>query len=303
MDKIVKTFVSEIKSIDEKNFTLEAVVSDETIDRYGEVIKVDSWKKRLGRYKASPVLITSHNYDKLTNQIGKAEKVYISDGKLMCKFKYFINEGNEEADWGWKLASKFGMAAYSVGFLPYEYEDKEYDEDVKKGKKPCRIFTDVELLEVSQVLIPANPSAMAKSMESEKDEVVKEYMGIVSRSFDEFIPEEFVELISEDMNAKDEEIKLTIEEEEMKEVLDAIVELKETINSMNEKIIELKKFVDEIELDEEKKPKKPCGKEVEEEEVIVVKEISDEDENYIKKILEDMSSEIDKGNKILSVQS
>ncbi|HNQ20726.1 MAG TPA: hypothetical protein PKI46_06665, partial [Bacteroidales bacterium] len=60
MDKVVKTFVSEIRSVNEKDFTLEAVISDETVDRYGEVIKVDAWKKRLNRYKSNPVLLTSH---------------------------------------------------------------------------------------------------------------------------------------------------------------------------------------------------------------------------------------------------
>lgn len=203
MEKVIKTFISEIKSVNEKDFTLEAVVSDETIDRYGEVIKIDAWKKRLGRYKAMPVLLSSHRYDKLTNQIGKAEKIKIEDGKLVAKFKYFHGEGNDEADWAWKLASKFGMAAYSVGFLPYKAEDKEYDEDVKSGKKACREYTDVELLEVSQVLIPANPSAMMKSFEDEEDEVVKEYIEMVQKEFISQEEPEFVELVQEDLEVKD----------------------------------------------------------------------------------------------------
>lgn len=202
MDKVIKTFISEIKSVNEKDFTLEAVVSDETVDRYGEVIKIDAWKKRLGRYKAQPVLLSSHRYDKLTNQIGKAEKIYTKDGQLIAKFKYFHGEGNEEADWAWKLASKFGMAAYSVGFLPYKADDKEYDEDVKAGKKAWREYTDVELLEISQVLIPANPSAMMKSFEDEEDEVVKNYIEMVHKEFKEE-EVEFVELINEDLEVKD----------------------------------------------------------------------------------------------------
>jgi len=175
MDKITKTFVSEIKSIDEKNFIVDAVISDETIDRYGEVISIDAWKKRLKRYKEHAVLLSSHRYDKLTNQIGEATKVFTEDGKLVAKFKYYVGEGNEEADWGWKLASKFGKAAYSVGFLPYDYEEEDWDEDTKKGKKARRTYTDVELVEVSQVLVPANPSALQKSLEDEEDEVFKEY--------------------------------------------------------------------------------------------------------------------------------
>ena len=195
MGKVTKTFVSKIRSINEKDFSLEAVVSDETVDRYGEVIRVDAWKKRLGNYKSHPVLVTSHNYGKLTNQIGYAEKVSVKDGELVCKFKYFVGEGNEEADWGWKLASKFGQAAYSVGFLPFDYEraeEKDYEE-AKMGKKPFLTYTDVELLEVSQVLVPANPSALAKGMENEEDLVVKEYSESVLKDIDKMYKSEEVE--------------------------------------------------------------------------------------------------------------
>lgn len=184
MEKITKTFVSEIKGIDEKSFTVDAVISDETIDRYGEIISIDAWKKRLKRYKEHAVLLSSHRYDKLTNQIGEATKVSTEDGKLVAKFKYYVGEGNEEADWGWKLASKFGKAAYSVGFLPYDYEEGEWDEDTKKGKKARRTYTDVELVEVSQVLVPANPSALQKSLEGEEDEVLKEYTSMVIKELE-----------------------------------------------------------------------------------------------------------------------
>jgi len=202
-EPIVKTFISDVKSVNEQDFTLEAVISDETVDRYGEVIKVDAWKKRLYRYKQNPILLTSHRYDKLTNQIGEATKVGVVDGKLVAKFKYYVNEGNPEADWGWKLASKFGRAAYSVGFLPYEYEDKEYDEDVKKGKKPYREYIDVELLEVSQVLVPANPSAMMKSFNEEEDTELKGYIDFVRKGLE--TDTDYETIIKEDLVGKDAE--------------------------------------------------------------------------------------------------
>jgi len=188
MDKVIKTFVSQIRSINETNKTLEAVISDETIDRYGEIIQVDAWKKRLKRYKEHAVLLSSHKYDKLTNQIGEAERVFVDGNQLIAKFKYYAGEGNEEADWGWKLASKFGRAAYSVGFLPFNAEDadeKDYD-DVKAGKKARRTYTDVELLEVSQVLIPANPSARLRSIDEEFSEEpeVREYFEEVVKDLD-----------------------------------------------------------------------------------------------------------------------
>lgn len=187
MDKVVKTFVSEIRAVNEKDFTVEAVVSDETVDRYGEVISIDAWKKRLKRYKEHAVLLSAHRYDKLTNQIGEAAKVFIDGNKLIANFKYYVGEGNEEADWGWKLASKFGKAAYSVGFLPFDAKDADWEKDaeaIKVGKKPRRTYTDVELIEISQVLVPANPSALQKSFEDEEDEVIKGYSEMVFKSLD-----------------------------------------------------------------------------------------------------------------------
>ncbi len=252
MGKVTKTFVSKIRSINEKDFTLEAVVSDETVDRYGEVIRVDAWKKRLGNYKNHPVLVTSHNYGKLINQIGFAEKVSVKDGELICKFKYFVGEGNEEADWGWKLASKFGQAAYSVGFLPFNYEraeEKDYEE-AKMGKKPFLTYTDVELLEVSQVLVPANPSALAKGMEKEEDLVVKEYsesvLEDIGKMFREGSAEEFLDFIQKDLGdgivTKPEIIDIPLLEKEDK-YFDYSKETEE--EEMKEIVSEIKAYIDE----------------------------------------------------------
>lgn len=174
MSIVRKVFTGQIKSVDEENFTVEAVISDETVDRYNDVILVDAWKKGLKNYKKHPVLVSSHNYSQLKAQIGVAEKVWIDEEnrQLMAKFKYFVGEGNEEADWGFTLAKK-GVAAFSVGFIAKDYTfDKEAIAELIGNKKdlPDRLFTDVELLEVSQVLIPANPSALAKSIEADEED-------------------------------------------------------------------------------------------------------------------------------------
>lgn len=163
-DKITKTFTSEIKSVDDGRHIVHAIVSDDSIDRYDEIISAEAWKD-LKRYKKHPILVSSHNYDSLTDQIGKAERIWVEDGKLHAEFKYFVNEGNKEADWGFKLAQK-GAAAFSVGFIPLKHEN----EDIK-GKK-VRVYTNVELLEISQVLIPANAAALQKNLESD-DPVIK----------------------------------------------------------------------------------------------------------------------------------
>jgi len=170
-DLIRKIFRGEIRAVDTRENTVEAVISDETIDRYQEVILVSAWEKNLKKYKEHPVLLSSHRYHDLRSQIGEAQKVRVEDGKLVAKFKYYVGEGNPEADWGFKLAEK-KRAAFSVGFIPHvstdgSEDEKNYsdaEEKAGKRKKPTRIYKEVELIEVSQVLVPANPSALQKSI-------------------------------------------------------------------------------------------------------------------------------------------
>ena len=79
---------------------------------------------------------------------------------------YYVNDGNQEADWAYKLAKR-GMAAFSVGFQPIEYETAQKDGD------PKITYTDSELLEISQVVVPCDRNAIqnsiGKSVGLEKD--------------------------------------------------------------------------------------------------------------------------------------
>lgn len=317
MEKVIKTFISEIKGIDEKNFTVEAVVSDETIDRYQEVIKIDAWKKGLSSYKKHGVLLSSHNYGKLTNQIGVAEKVRTEDGKLIAKFKYFTNSGNEEADWGFFLA-KQGLAAYSVGFLPKPggVETAAWDdEDVKSGKKPYRTYTDVELLEISQVTVPANPSALQKSINDTEDEFLKEYSQKVYEKMIEvgkdFTAKEEIKVEIVPKNVEDETIEIKPEIKEIAEEVEGEEMIKETLDAFKKEIMDkleaIENYIASLEVVEQKEEIVPEVKEVIVPEVlendVEQKELEakkQEEENYIRSLLEDMNNMLAKK---FSVQS
>jgi hypothetical protein len=170
-----RTFVAQVKAVNEAKKTVKVVMSNESLDRYKEIILAESWKKRLNRYKKHPILLSSHSYNKLTNQIGLAEHIGVVDGNLETDFRYFAGEGNPEADWGWFLA-KNGIAAFSVGFLPHkELSDDEVADYCKANKikeTPRRIYSDVELLECSQVLVPANADAMQLDEFSDEDQIM-----------------------------------------------------------------------------------------------------------------------------------
>jgi len=183
MELTRRVIKSEVRSINEDNFSVDVIMSDETIDRYHEIILASAWVNGLKNYKAHPVLLSSHSYHGLMNQIGEASKIGVVDGSLVTTFKYYVNEQvkNPEADWGWVLASK-GVAAYSVGFMrkkgffvdenekcPEEIEPSQYKKWIKAGVQ--YVYTEVELLECSHVLVPANPVALQNSID--QGEVVR----------------------------------------------------------------------------------------------------------------------------------
>lgn len=158
-EKIVKIFATEIKSIDDTTKTITAVVSTSKTDRHGDVVAPEAFRKRLKIYKDHPVLLSSHDYYDLRKQIGEAVSLKITDEGLEARFKYYAGEGNQEADWAWVLAQK-RIAAFSIGFMRHDFEWlKEKDNDGNE-RITGRRFTDVELLEISQVLVPANRQSL-----------------------------------------------------------------------------------------------------------------------------------------------
>ena len=142
-----------IKVLNDKQ--IEAVVSSEAKDRDGDIIRVAGWD--LGDFLKHPVLLSSHNYGSLRSQIGHWAKMEVKSKRLVGVAEYYVGEGNEEADWGYKLAAK-GQAAYSVGFVPDMDKAKEMKGD--SDFFPHFEFNGQTLLEVSHVVIPSNAEAL-----------------------------------------------------------------------------------------------------------------------------------------------
>lgn len=167
----------QVKVLDADTGRVEAVVSDEGEDRDGDIIRAEGWI--LGHFNKHPVLLASHDYRHLSSQIGEWEAMRITDGKLVGTARYYIGQGNEEADWGFKLAQR-GRAAYSVGFIPLEYKKREQEDDSETHILPSYEFLKQELLEVSHVTIPSNRNAlqlMAKGADPVLGELAREELG------------------------------------------------------------------------------------------------------------------------------
>ena len=150
------------KVLDEKTGRVSAVVSSESVDRDGDVIRAEGWDMR--NFNAHPVLLANHDYSSLRSQIGVWEKMEVHGDVMVGQARFFIGKGNEEADWAFQLA-KEKQLAFSVGFIP----DMEKAVPLHKGDSygvQGMEYKGQELLEVSAVTVPSNPDALQRLVKS-----------------------------------------------------------------------------------------------------------------------------------------
>lgn len=191
--KVNKIFKAEVKSIDLEKKRAVVVISTAKTDRDGDVILPDSFRENLKYYNAHPILLANHDYYSLMSNIGKAHKITINDKDVEADFEWFAGRVNDkgesvnpQADWAWFLAQE-GIAAFSIGFKGLEYSWIE-EKDQASGQKYIvgRKFTKIELLEVSQVVVPCNAGALQNSLDNEHVSVeAKEIAEFVLKGFNE----------------------------------------------------------------------------------------------------------------------
>lgn len=136
---------------------VDFTASDETLDRYGEVISAAGWDLR--NYARNPVFLNAHQSSDITHVLGRAEVTEVRDGRLYQRIRFAVEE-NPIARLAHGLYRGGYLRAVSVGFVPHDWVDGG------EGDGFTRMFTKQELLEVSAVPIPANPSALAMGLGS-----------------------------------------------------------------------------------------------------------------------------------------
>mgnify|MGYP001560382615 CR=1 FL=1 len=161
METVRKVFPFEVKEVSPR--VLEFVGSTEDRDRMGDVIQSAGWQ--LKQYRKNPVFLWAHRYDE--PPVGKANRIWMEDGKLKFHVQFPSQEEYEFADTIYKLYKGGYLRATSVGFKPLESEPleiKEGEEDFP-GHQPTRYIRQ-ELLELSGCPVPANPNALAEAKEA-----------------------------------------------------------------------------------------------------------------------------------------
>ncbi len=153
MSILKKVFTSEIKAIDEKENTLTAYISTNTVDRMKEVL--DPAGVDVSNFRKNPVVLWAHNYDQ--PPIGKALWVKRDGQGILSKVKFASTEFAQEI---FQLYKEGFLKAFSVGFIPKETVDGDGE------KTPRRTYKKGELLKYRGVPVRANHEAVA--LEKEK---------------------------------------------------------------------------------------------------------------------------------------
>jgi HK97 family phage prohead protease/HK97 family phage major capsid protein len=136
----------------------EFVMSDETVDLYGEVISANGWE--LGDFKRNPAALFGHNSAFV---IGRWENVRIEKGALIGKLVLAQEGTSDRINEVIRLVRQGILKAVSVGFKPIKREPMDEKADEFFG--PFK-YLKQKLVECSLVSIPANPNALsvAKSL-------------------------------------------------------------------------------------------------------------------------------------------
>lgn len=154
-----KNTIKAIASVERAEGKMLAIATDETLDRQGDVLPIEAWDVR--SFKKNPVLLWAHDYS--VPPVGVAKNLRIDKEKKRMTFEPVFHELTQLAR---EVKAMFEndppiMNSFSVGFIPHFEQAREGDKMVP-----------LELLEISAVPVPANPSARLteKAMSFEDDE-------------------------------------------------------------------------------------------------------------------------------------
>jgi HK97 family phage prohead protease len=139
--------------------TATFVASDESVDRYGDIVRASGWDLR--NFRINNVLLWSHQSRE--PPIGKVPDIHVEGTRLIASVEFRPEGDNAIADDVYKGLQGGFINAVSVGFLPTQKPNMLWAEDDPKHEKwPTGYeYVGQELLELSVVPVPANPQALA----------------------------------------------------------------------------------------------------------------------------------------------
>jgi HK97 family phage major capsid protein/HK97 family phage prohead protease len=132
---------------------MEFVLSDETVDRMGEIVSSDGWD--IASFQKNPIALFSHDP---RFPIGKWHDLRVEGKALRGRLQLAPEGTSERIDEIRRLIDADILKAVSVGFRPTQSEPLDPE---NRGLFAPQRYIKQELVECSLVSVPANPNALA----------------------------------------------------------------------------------------------------------------------------------------------
>lgn len=151
-----------VRGIDEHQRTAEFVISSGEVDRYSEIVDPRAFdRETVKAFMANPVMLAGHRHSGQSGEptvigswLGIKREGDVVAG--VCRFA-----STPLAETYWDLVRGGHLRACSIGFIVRVWEMREVGEG--ENKRSVRVFTKIELIEVSLVAVPANRLALLKA--------------------------------------------------------------------------------------------------------------------------------------------
>jgi hypothetical protein len=159
--------------ISETDGTVEFVASDETLDCYAEIVRVNGWHFTM--FSKNAPFVDSHDYSSIEKLLGQVIDYRVEGGQLIETVQY-ARQPDTLADWAFKMVRDGFLRAVSVGFIPQKMVTRwDSDQsgflgqvadlklDPQAAAQLRAVYLQQEQIELSQCVIGANPNALAKA--------------------------------------------------------------------------------------------------------------------------------------------
>lgn len=154
----VASFVPTVRAVNETKRQITFVASDETVDRYGDIIRASGWETK--EYLKNPVVLWAHRSQE--PPVGRTVALSVEGNALIQTVEFASKETYPFAAQIFELYRGGFLKSVSVGFKPTvppkPIRDTETDQIT--GFE----FVGQELLELSCVPVPANPNACMRAV-------------------------------------------------------------------------------------------------------------------------------------------
>lgn len=197
-----------MKNIDSEGKRVTGVLaSSSSLDRDEEIILAEAWN--IEAFKRNPIFLFAHASRSADPQniLGRVENVQKTTAGLVADFAY-DTDINPKAALVFAQVQRGTLRAYSVGFIPKgwvtDYSPREQidalPEHARKALESGKafvVYTNVELIEISQVPVPSNPDAMIASVKAARLAELKQLEEQMNNEKTPATPEKAVESAAE----------------------------------------------------------------------------------------------------------